>query len=96
MFDCDVFVIQNESKIQLPYMEGDLVDLETFRVYDGKQEIQLDLTAKLVDLGYLASCREKGCTPCFYLVSDIFLDADQVEREQRVNSALRQQEGEPM
>lgn len=83
--------MQNESKIQLPDMEGDLIDLETFRVYDDRQEIQLDLTAKLVDLGYLASCREKGCTPCFYLVSNIFLDSDRIERERRVNSVLRQQ-----
>lgn len=87
---------QNESRIQLPYMEGDLVDLETFKVYDGKRENQLDLTTKLVDLGYLTNCREKGETPCFYLVSNIFMNSDQVEREERVNNVLRQQEGQPM
>ena len=88
--------MQNESRIQLPYMEGDLVDLETFKVFDGKRENQLDLTAKLGDLGYLASCRETGETPCFYLVSNIFMDPEQVEREERVNNVLRQQEGQPM
>lgn len=89
-------LVQNESRIQLPYMEGDLVDLETFKVYDGKRENQLDLATKLVDLGYLASCREKGETPCFYLISNIFMNSDQVEREERVNNVLRQQEGQSM
>ena len=89
-------VLQNESKIQLPYMEGDLVDIETFKVFDGNREIQFDLTTKLVDLDYLTSCQEKGCAPCFYLVSNIFLDPDQVQREERVNAVLRHQEGQHM
>lgn len=77
-------------------MEGDLVDLETFKVFDGKKEIQFDLTTKLVELDYLASCREQGCTPRFYLVSNIFLDPDQVQREERVNAVLRHHEGQHM
>ena len=77
-------------------MEGDLVDLETFKVFDGKREVQLDLTAKLVDLGYLVRCQETGEVPCFYLVSDIFMNPEQVEREERVNNVLRQQEGQHM
>jgi hypothetical protein len=77
-------------------MEGDLVDVETFKVYDGRREHQLDLTAKLVDLDYLASCREKGETPYFYLVSNIFMNSDQVQREERVHNVLRQQEGQSM
>lgn len=89
------YFVQNERKIQLPYMEGDIVDAETFRVFDGNRELQLDLTTKLVDLGYLDTCRAMGHTPCFYLVSNIFLNAGQVEREERVNTALRQQEGQP-
>ena len=77
-------------------MESDLVDLETFKVFDGKRENQLDLMAKLVDLGYLASCRETGETPCFYLVSSIFMNSEEVEREERVNNVLRQHEGQSM
>ena len=50
---------------------------------------QLDLSVKLDEQNYLNHCQETGETPLLVLVSDIFRNADQVDRDVRANKALR-------
>ncbi len=81
---------QNESRIQLPDTD-DLIDPEDFKVYDHTHSHQLDLSLTLKDEPYFIRCRNSGTTPKLLLVSTIFRNAQQLEREGRVDAALRRQ-----
>ena len=71
-------------------MVDDLVDPAHLKVFsDVDLSNQLDLSVKLDEQGYLNRCLETGETPLLVLVSDIFRNADQVDRHIRADKALR-------
>ena len=81
---------QAESRIQLPDSDEDLVDPSHFKVYsDENLSNQLDLSLKLAEQEYLVQCKKTGATPELVLVSHIFRNADEVDRETRADKALR-------
>ncbi len=81
---------QNESRIQLPYTDEELVDPAHFKVFsDSNLSYQLDLSVKLADQSYLMECEESGETPELVLVSEIFRNADQVDSNARADRAVR-------
>ncbi len=74
----------------MPDTDEDLVDPARFRVFcDSNLSTQLDLSVKLADQVYLMECEASGDTPDLVLVSEIFMNADQVDRNQRADTAVR-------
>lgn len=84
-------LVQNESRIQLPAdTDEDLVDPAHFSVFsDSNLSNQLDLSVKLADQAYLVQCEASEDTPELVLVSKIFRNADQVDRNRRADTAVR-------
>lgn len=67
------------------------MDPRDFKVFDEDQSEELNLSVALKDQPYFICCQNSGTTPSLYLVSTIFRNAQQLERENRVRTALRQQ-----
>lgn len=86
-------IFQKESRIQLPDTDS-LIDPSDFKVFDASQLDQLDLNLPLKEQPYFIHCRNSGTTPTLHLESIIFRNAQQWERENRANSALRRQNTE--
>lgn len=81
---------QSESRLQLPDTDEDLIDPKTFKVFsDIDLSNQLDLSVKLASQDYLISCEQSGQTPELVLVSPIFRNADEVDRNVRADKAVR-------
>ncbi len=66
------------------------MDPAHFKVFcDANLSNQLDLSVKLAEQSYLEQCEQSGETPELVLVSRIFRNADQVDRNHRADTAVR-------
>lgn len=68
-----------------------LVNAEDFKVFDESKSESLDLSLPLRQQPYLVRCQNSGTTPTLHLASTIFRNAERLERENRANLALQQQ-----
>ena len=60
-------------------------------MFDDAHSSQLELALALKEQPYFIRCANLGATPTLHLTSTIFRNVQQLERENRVNSALRRE-----